>query len=62
MDNTIYYQRKRNVALNKAKEYCKNINERLKKQPRDKYRNLSERDKNKKNTKENIMKQRIIDK
>ena len=48
MDNTTYYQRNRNVALNNAKEYYKNNNERLKKQARDKYRNLSEEDKNKK--------------
>ena len=47
-DNTTYYQRNRDVALNKAKEYCKNNNERLKKQARDKYRNLSEEHKNKK--------------
>ena len=48
MDNTTYYQRNRNIALNKAKEYYENNNERLKKQARDKYRNLSEEDKNKK--------------
>ena len=48
MDNTTYYQRNRDIALNKAKEYYKNNNERLKKQARDKYRNLSEEDKNKK--------------
>ena len=41
MDNTTYYQRNRDVALNKTKEYHKNNNERLKKQARDKYRNLS---------------------
>ena len=34
------------MALNKAKEYYKNNNERLKKQTRHKYRNLSEEDKN----------------
>ena len=48
MDNTTYYQRNRDIALNKAKEYYKNNNERLKKQARDKYRSLSEEDKNKK--------------
>ena len=43
MDNTTYYQKKnRDVALNKAKKYYKNNNERLKKQARDKYRSLSE--------------------
>ena len=31
MDNTTYYQRNRDIALNKAKEYYKNNNERLKK-------------------------------
>ena len=39
MDNTSYYQTNRDVALNKAKEYYENNNERLKKQARDKYRN-----------------------
>ena len=34
MDNTTYYQRNRDVALNKAKEYYKNNNERLKEQAR----------------------------
>ena len=48
MDNTTYYQRNRDITLNKAKEYYKNNNERLKKQARDKYRILSEEDKNKK--------------
>ena len=48
MDNTTYYQRNRYIALKKAKEYCKNNNKRLKKQATDKYRNLSEEDKNKK--------------
>ena len=48
MDDPTFYQRNRDVALNKAKQYYKNDNERLKKQVRDKYRNLSEEDKNKK--------------
>ena len=48
MDNTTYQQRNRDVALNEAKEYYKNNNGRLKKQARDKYRNLPEEDKNKK--------------
>ena len=30
MDNTTYYQRNRDIALNKAKEYYKNNNKRLK--------------------------------
>ena len=48
MDNTTYYQRNRDIALIKGKEYYKNNNERLKKQAIDKYRNLSDKDKNKK--------------
>ena len=32
MDNTTYYQRNRDVVLNKAKEYYKNNNKRLKEQ------------------------------
>ena len=43
-----YYQRNRNVILNKAKDYYENDNGRLREQARDKYRNLSEEEKNKK--------------
>ena len=43
-----YYQRNRNVMLNKAKDYYKNDKERLRGQARDKYRNLSEEEKHKK--------------
>ena len=51
--NLIYYQkknkkRKQRYGINKAKDYYKNNNERLKKHAKDKYRNLSEEDKNKK--------------
>ena len=42
-----YYQRNRDVILNRAKDYYKNDKERLRGQARDKYRNLSE-EKNKK--------------
>ena len=42
-----YYQKKRNVILNKAKDYYKNNKERLKEQARYKYRSLSEEKKNK---------------
>ena len=38
----------RNVILNKAKDFYKNNKERLKQQARDKYRSLSEEEKNKK--------------
>ena len=43
-----YYQRNRNVILNRAKDYYRNDKERLKEQARDKYRKLFEEDKNKK--------------
>ena len=47
VDST-YYQRNRDVILNRAKDYYENDKERLREQARDKYRNLSEEDKNKK--------------
>ena len=43
-----YYQRNRDMILNRAKDYSENDKERLKKQAKDKYRNLSEEEKNKK--------------
>ena len=43
-----YYQRNRDAIVNTAKVYYKNDKERLKDQVRDKYRNLSEEEKNKK--------------
>ena len=46
--NLTYYQRNRDGVLSKAKEYYKNDNERLREQARNKYRNLSEEEKNKK--------------
>ena len=48
MTNLTYYQRIRDVILNRAKYYYKNDKKRLKEQARDKYRNLPEKDKNKK--------------
>ena len=41
-----YYQKNRDVILNRAKDYYKNNRERLREQARDKYRNLSEEEKN----------------
>ena len=38
-----YYQRNKDVILNKAKDYYQKNKERLKKQARDKCRNLSEK-------------------
>ena len=43
-----YYQRNRDVILNKAKDYYENDKERLRERSGDKYRNLSEEEKNKK--------------
>ena len=43
-----YYQRNWDVVLNRAKDYYENDKERLKRQVRDKYRNLSEEEKNNK--------------
>ena len=40
-----YYQRNRDVILNKGKDYYKNNKERLREQARDKSRNLSEKNK-----------------
>ena len=37
-----YYQRNRDVILNRAKDYYENNKEMLRKQAKDKYRNLSE--------------------
>ena len=45
--NLTYYQRNRDVILNRAKDYYKNDKERLREQARDKYRNLSEEQKKK---------------
>ena len=44
MNNTTYYQRNREITLNRAKYYYENNKERL----RDRYRHLSEKYKNKK--------------
>ena len=48
MSGMTYYQRNKEVILNRAKDYYKNDKERLREQARDKYRNLCEEDKNKK--------------
>ena len=48
MIDLTYYQRNRDVILNRAKDYYENDKERLRKQVGDKYRNLSKEEKNKK--------------
>ena len=45
MSEKTYYQRNRDVILNRAKDYYENDKERLREQARDKYRNLSEEEK-----------------
>ena len=45
VDST-YHQRNRDVILNRAKDYYENDKERLREQARDKYRKLSEEEKN----------------
>ena len=45
--NLAYYQKNRHVVLNRAKDYHEHDKERLREQPRDKYRNLSEEEKSK---------------
>ena len=52
--NLTYYQRNRDVILNRAKDYYENDKERLRVQARDKYRNLSEEEKIKKENMEKI--------
>ena len=42
MNATTYYQRNRDVILNRSKDYYKNHKERFRDNARDKYRNLSE--------------------
>ena len=42
------YQRNREMILNRTKDYYENDKKRLREQTRDKYRNLSEEEKNKK--------------
>ena len=44
----IYYQRNRDKMLNRAEDYYESDAERIREQARDKYRNLSEEEKNKK--------------
>ena len=48
MDNTTYYQRNREIMLNRARGYYENDKERLREQARNKYWNLSEEDQKKK--------------
>ena len=47
-DEETYYQKNRDVILNRAKNYYENDKERLREQARDKYRNLSEEENNEK--------------
>ena len=49
-----YYKKTRDVILNRAKDYHENDKEKVRAQARDKYRNLSEEEKNKKENMEKI--------
>ena len=51
MNNTTYYQRNREIILNRAKDYYENDKEKLREQAKNKYKNLSEEDKKKENMK-----------
>ena len=46
MSKTTYYKRNRDIILNIAKEYYENNKERLREQTKNKYRELSEKEKN----------------
>ena len=48
-----YYQRNRDVILNRAKDYYENDKERLREQAKDKYRNVSKEKKIKRENMEN---------
>ena len=48
MGDLTYYQRNRDVILNRAKDYYEYDKERVREQAKDKYRNMSKNDKNKK--------------
>ena len=56
VSETSYYQRNREVTLNRAKDYYENDKERLREQARYKYRYLSEEEKKQK---ERIWKKQI---
>ena len=45
INNTTYYQRNREIILNRVKDYYENDKERLREEARNKYRNLSKRSK-----------------
>ena len=48
MNNTTYYQRNREIILNRVKDYYENDKERLREHAKNKNKNLSEEDKKKK--------------
>ena len=52
MSNTTYYEKNRDVILNRAKDSYENNKKGLRQQAKDIYRNLSEEDKNKKKSME----------
>ena len=56
MSETTYYQRNKELILNRAKEYYKNNEEKLREKPRNKYRELYVKEKDIRYTLERIWK------
>ena len=52
MSETTYYQRNRDVTLNRGKDYYKDDKERLRDNVKNQYRNLSEEEKKRQNMEE----------
>ena len=59
MSDLIYYQKNRDVIINRTKYYYEDNKERLKKHSRDKYRNSSEEEKIKKENMEKTKTKKI---
>ena len=59
MSNTTYYQKNRDVILNRTTDYFENNKERLRELAKNKYRDLSEEDKNKKKNMEKQISQYV---
>ena len=53
-NDLIYYQRSRDLIINKAKDFYRNNKERLRDQARHKYRNLFEEEKKEENVEEYV--------
>ena len=58
MDNSTYYQKNRDIVLKIAKDYCYNNIDTIRKNMRDKYKNLSDEDKEKMKNRKKIIEKR----